>query len=60
LSVKGFAFVPDDCKVVLNEIAAFGYVLCCFHFVASKHPHLDICIEILLLALIRSRIVYGT
>jgi len=52
--------VPDDCKVVLNEIAAFGYVLCCFHFVASKHPHLDICIEILLLALIRSRIVYGT
>jgi len=44
----------------LDEITTFGNVLSSFHFVSSQHPYFDFLINILLLALMRSRMVSGT
>jgi hypothetical protein len=44
----------------LDEIAAFGDVFCCLHFVPCEHPNLNVCIGQCVLALMRSLMVSGT
>lgn len=37
------AFMSDNRKIALDEVAALGYILGSLHLIASQHPHLYVC-----------------